>query len=45
MPVRVKQYQQSKIGMIFQFGIYIVVRLQYCDNWQFIIHNAAQVHV
>ena len=29
--------------MVFQFGI--VVRLQYCDNWQFGIHNAAEVHV
>ena len=35
----VKRYQESKIGTVFQFGI--AVRLQYCDNWQFGIHNAA----
>ena len=34
----VKRYQQSKIGTVFQVGI--AVRLQYCDNWQFDIHNA-----
>ena len=35
----VKRYQQSKISTVFQFGI--AVQLQYCDNWQFDIHNAA----
>ena len=42
----VKRYQQFKSGMIFQVGI--AVRLQYCDNWQFGIHNAVicvHVHV
>ena len=31
--------QQSKIDTAFQFGI--AVQLQYCDNWQFRINNAA----
>ena len=35
----VKRYQQSKIGTVFQVGI--AVQLQYCDNWQFGIHNVA----
>ena len=35
----VKRYQQSEIGTVFQFGI--AVRLQYCDNWQFGIHDVA----
>ena len=39
----VKWYQQSKIDTIFQFGI--AVLFQYCDNWQFDIHNAAEVQV
>ena len=35
----VKQYQQSKIHMVCQFGI--AAQLHYCDNWQLDIHNAA----